>query len=86
MTPTQWQVQEAKQRFSEVIRAAETGQVQVITRHGQAVAVVLDIAAYRHLRGESASLMDYLRVEADAADDFAIERTHEGQRKIDLVG
>lgn len=82
----QWQVQEAKQRFSEVIRAAESGEVQVITRHGQPVAVVLDMANYRHLRGESVSLMNYLRADAAEDDDFAIERSGEGPRDIELVG
>lgn len=42
-----WQVQSAKQRFSELVRAAETGEPQFITRHGQPVAVVIDISEYR---------------------------------------
>jgi len=54
-----WQVQEAKQRFSEVIRAAEAGEPQIVTKHGEEVAVVIDIAEYRRLRG-GASLMEYL--------------------------
>jgi prevent-host-death family protein len=56
----QWQVQEAKQRFSEVLRAAETGEVQVVTRHGQAVAVVLDIESYHQLTGETMSFGEFL--------------------------
>lgn len=47
-----WQVQAAKQRFSEVVRAAEAGAPQVITRHGQEVAVVIDIETYRRLVGD----------------------------------
>ncbi len=35
-----WQVQEAKQRFSEVLRAVERDGPQTITRHGEEVAVV----------------------------------------------
>ncbi|GAB1688829.1 type II toxin-antitoxin system Phd/YefM family antitoxin [Krasilnikovia sp. M28-CT-15] len=30
-----WRVQDAKQRFSEVVRAAESGEPQVVTRHGR---------------------------------------------------
>lgn len=44
-----WQVQEAKQRFSEVLRAVEREGPQTITRHGEEVAVVVDIAEYRRL-------------------------------------
>jgi prevent-host-death family protein len=44
-----WQIQDAKQRFSEMIRAVAHDGPQVITRHGEAVAVVVDIAEYRRL-------------------------------------
>lgn len=38
-----WQLQEAKQRFSEVVRAAETNGPQFVTRHGKEVVVIVDI-------------------------------------------
>ncbi len=81
-----WQVQEAKQRFSEVIRAAQAGEAQIVTRHGDEVAVVIDIAEYRRLKGESISFMDYLRVEPVADVEFEIERRHDSPREIDLAG
>lgn len=81
-----WQVQEAKQRFSEVIRAAQAGEAQIVTRHGDEVAVVIDIAEYRRLKGESISFMDYLRVEPVADVEFEIERRHDSAREIDLAG
>ena len=43
-TPPHWQLQEAKQRFSEVIRAVERDGPQIITRHGEDVAVIDHIA------------------------------------------
>ena len=43
-----WPLQDAKQRFSEVVRAAEKAP-QIVTRHGKEVAVVLDIEEYRRL-------------------------------------
>ncbi|MDY7088948.1 MAG: type II toxin-antitoxin system Phd/YefM family antitoxin [Actinomycetota bacterium] len=84
----QWQVQEAKQRFSEVLRAAEAGEPQIVTKHGEEVAVVIDIAEYRRLRGEQMPLMDYLL--ADPLDDFdldaVINRSSETPRDIDWAG
>jgi prevent-host-death family protein len=80
-----WQVQEAKQRFSEVLRAAEAGEPQIVTKHGEEVAVVIDIAEYRRLRGEPISFMQYLRVEPSADDDFVIERRGDLPREIDLA-
>ena len=51
-----WQVQEAKQRFSEVVRAAQAGEPQIVSRHGEEIVVIIDISEYRHLRGRSTPL------------------------------
>jgi prevent-host-death family protein len=81
-----WQVQEAKQRFSEVLRAAEAGEPQIVTKHGEEVAVVIDIAEYRRLRGEAVSFMAYLRSEPFVDDDVVAERRSDAPREIDLAG
>lgn len=81
-----WQVQEAKQRFSEVIRAAEAGEPQIVTKHGEEIAVVIDIAEYRRLRGEPVSLMEYLRTDPIADDSFTVERHPDPPRAVDLAG
>ncbi|MFI5894833.1 type II toxin-antitoxin system Phd/YefM family antitoxin [Actinoplanes sp. NPDC051513] len=83
-----WQIQEAKQRFSEVLRAAEAGEPQIVTKHGAEVAVVIDIAEYRRLRGEQVGLMEYLRVDAldDVDLDAEIDRPRAEPRDIDLAG
>ena len=44
-----WQVQEAKQKLSEVLRLSKT-EDQIITRHGEEIAVIVDIDQYRRLR------------------------------------
>lgn len=77
-----WQVQEAKQRFSELIRAAETDGPQVVTRHGQEVAVVIEIAEYRHLKGQFIEFKDYLR-SGPGFDDLDLDRLADGPRPID---
>lgn len=41
-----WQLQEAKQRFSEVVRAAETSGPQFVTRHGKEVVVIVDLGSF----------------------------------------
>jgi prevent-host-death family protein len=84
VSAVRWQVQEAKQRFSEVLRAAESGEAQIVTRHGEEVAVVIDIAEYRQLRGESMSLMEYLRAEPHVDSDLDIQRRRDEPREIEL--
>ena len=72
--PDHWQIQDAKQRFSEMIRAVTSEGPQVITRHGEDVAVVVDIAEYQRLTRPSVDLTGILlggpKLD-DAADVFA---------------
>jgi prevent-host-death family protein len=74
-TPDHWQIQEAKQRFSEMIRAVTTEGPQVITRHGEDVAVVVDIAEYRRLTRPAVDLTSILlggpKLDDGTADVFA---------------
>ncbi len=87
-----WQVQEAKQRFSEVLRAVENDGPQTITRHGEEVAVVIDIDEYRRLTGGRRSLADVLlAIEPEMGDDAAAifdeieaERKQDFGRELDL--
>jgi prevent-host-death family protein len=86
-----WQVQEAKQRFSEVLRAVEKEGPQTITKHGQEVAVVIDIEEYRRLTGEEKSFVDHLlafpTLDDDAAavfDEIEAERKKRFAREIDF--
>ena len=81
-----WQVQEAKQRFSEMLRAAESGGPQIVTRHGEEVAVLIDIEQYHHFQGQSVRFMDYLRSEPLLDVDLEIERAPDAPRTVDLLG
>jgi prevent-host-death family protein len=78
----QWQVQDAKQRFSELIRTAHADGPQVVTRHGEEIAVVIDIADYKRLKGDIAEFKDYLR-SGPEFDDLDLSRTAERPRKSD---
>jgi|SRR5215471_17998775 prevent-host-death family protein len=84
-TPDHWQIQDAKQRFSEMIRAVTRDGPQVITRHGEDVAVVVDIAEYRRLTGPGRDLAGLLlggpKIDDATAEIFADIET---ERKADL--
>jgi antitoxin Phd len=81
---TAWQVQEAKQRFSEVIRRALDEGPQVVTRHGEEVAVVIDITEYRRLRGDSPDFSRFLLADPDWGDDVEFPRNKDLPREADL--
>jgi prevent-host-death family protein len=70
-----WQLQEAKNKFSEVVEAALTEGPQVITRRGAETAIVLSYTDYRKLLLTQKKLSDFFRdsplvgVELDLARD-----------------
>jgi prevent-host-death family protein len=84
-----WQIQEAKQRFSEVIRSAHADGPQYVTKHGAEVAVVIDIAEYRRLTGETADFKEFLLAAPYFDDDFIAEldnlRSPEPARTVELT-
>lgn len=89
-----WQVQEAKQRFSEVLRAVEKDGPQTITRHGEEVAVVVDIKEYRRLSGHRRTFVEHLMAfpkidppadgGPDVFDEVEAERKRDFPRDVDL--
>ena len=90
-TSDHWQIQDAKQRFSEMIRAVMSEGPQVITRHGEDVAVVVDIGEYRRLTRPAVDLASILlggaKLDGGAADVFAeveAERKADFGRAVDL--
>jgi prevent-host-death family protein len=77
-----WQVQEAKQRFSELLRAVKRDGPQVVTRHGEEIAVVIVIAEYRRLRGDVMDFKEFLRTGPDFAG-LELTRSPEHPRELD---
>lgn len=78
-----WQLQDAKQRFSEVIRKAESEGPQFVTRHGEQVAVLMSLADYRALISDKPSLLDFLRTGPDISQ-LDLTRSQEHPRDIEL--
>jgi prevent-host-death family protein len=78
-----WQLQEAKQRFSELIRHARAEGPQVVTKHGEEVAVVVSIEEYRRLTDELPSFKQFLLAAPDL-DALEIDRSRERARVVEL--
>ena len=47
-----WRLQDAKARFSELVRLAHSDGPQHVTLHGRDAVVVIDADEFRHLKGE----------------------------------
>jgi prevent-host-death family protein len=81
-----WQVQEAKQRFSEVLRAVEQEGPQIITRHGDEVAAIVDIEDYRRMATPKRDLKAVLLGPPHFDDDMIdIMDEIEAERKTSLA-
>jgi antitoxin Phd len=61
-----WQLQAAKQRFSELVERAQREGPQLVTKHGREAVVVVSAEEYRRLKGPADDLVDFLR----SAPDF----------------
>ncbi|MGA9564388.1 MAG: type II toxin-antitoxin system Phd/YefM family antitoxin [Candidatus Korobacteraceae bacterium] len=80
---TQWAVQDAKTRFSELIERAITEGPQTITRHGAERAVVLSVEDYRVLASYKPDFKAHL-LGGPKVDDFAMERDPDTGRAVEL--
>jgi prevent-host-death family protein len=59
MAMTSWKLEDAKNRFSELVRRAESEGPQLVTKHGRDAAVVMAASDYRRLI-EPGDLADFL--------------------------
>jgi len=78
-----WQLQEAKAKFSEVIRMSET-EPQVVTMRGQPVAVVVSQQEYLRLGKPKPSFLELMQMAPLADSEIEIERDCSEAREIDL--
>lgn len=80
-----WKLEDAKNRFSEVVRRALAHEPQRVTRHGRDAVVVLSAEEYERLLG-APSLFDFLRdsplAAMQAEEELVIERDADPGREI----
>lgn len=79
-----WQLQEAKNRLSQLVQEADQSGPQVITVHGREAAVLISAKDYRKLQGQEGSLADFLRKSPWADSGIPIERDRDTGREVDL--
>lgn len=87
-TPNSWQLQEAKNKFSEVVNKAMTKGPQAVTRHGKEAVYVIDARTYRELEQKAGkkpkkTLAQFL-LESNADLDMEPTRTQLPLRDVDL--
>ena len=76
-----WQIQEAKNKLSEVINEAIKHGPQIITRRGVEAVIVLSYAEYRKAMLNQTKLSDFFRESPLAEVDLDLRRDKSGLRK-----
>lgn len=79
-----WQLQEAKNRFSEVVNKALAEGPQIVTRHGEEIAVIISKEDYTRLLMSQTSLLEFFRQSPLVGIELDLARDQSLPRKVDL--
>lgn len=82
--PRSWQLQDAKNRFSEVVEEATRNGPQFITRRGVEAAVVVSAADWTRLARKRQPLIDILRRAPRVPEGLDVARSRDTGRKVEL--
>lgn len=70
-----WQIQDAKNKLSEVITRALKQGPQLITKHGEKTVVVISYAEYEKLRKSQSKLSEFFRASPLAGIDLKRDKS-----------
>ena len=76
-----WQLQEAKNKFSQVVQDALDGDPQIITRRGVEVVIVLSYAEYQQMIASRGRLSEFFRQSPLAETELDLARDKSGPRQ-----
>lgn len=79
-----WQLQDAKNRFSEVVEDALRDGPQIITRRGADTAVVIAYDEWSRLTARRGRIVDVLRRAPRLPGGLDVERSRDTGRDVDL--
>lgn len=79
-----WQLQEAKNRLSQLVADADAKGPQTITVRGRPRVVVVSVADFRKLAGSGASLVEFLRRSPLRGGTLPLERSRDTGRDVAL--
>ena len=79
-----WQLQDAKNRLSELVRKARAEGPQVITLRGHDAVVVVSANEFRKLSRPRGSLVDFFRKSPLAGVNLDLDRSTDTGRRIEL--
>ncbi len=79
-----WQLQDAKNKFSNLVNNAREKGPQIVTKHGEKAVVVLSFEDYKKLSRPKTSLITFFQNSPLAKTDFKISRNKDFPRDIEI--
>jgi prevent-host-death family protein len=79
-----WKLQDAKNRFSEVVKKALKAGPQIVTLRGKETAVVLSVEEYRRLARPKTGLVEFLQSSPLAGVELELKRDRDTGREVEL--
>ncbi len=79
-----WQIQEAKNRLSQVVNQAVNDGPQVITVRGKPAVIILSVEEYQRLKGPQTTLSNFFRESPLHDEELDLERSIDNSREVDL--
>jgi len=84
MIENHWQLQDAKNKFSNLVEKAQHNGPQVVTKHGKDAVVVLSIEEYKKLIKPKTNLVKFFQSSPLVKEDVDLSRSKEIPRDIEL--
>lgn len=79
-----WQLQDAKNRFSNLVEKAKNVGPQIVTKHGEEAVVVLSISEYKKLIKPKQNIIGFFQKSPLADSNIDLERNKEIPREVTL--
>lgn len=84
MIENHWQLQDAKNKFSNLVETAQHKGPQIVTKHGKEAVVVLSIKEYKRLTKPKTNLVHFFKDSPLADENIDLSRSKDIPRDIDL--
>ena len=81
-----WTLQDAKNRFSQVVEKALSEGPQSVSRHGKEAVMVVSHKDWARMLGDDRRLSDFFRESPLAGSGLDVERDESPPREVDLQG
>lgn len=79
-----WSLQDAKNKFSQMVKEAQKTGPQVVTKRGIETVIVISMNDYKKLTKPKTNLVEFFKKSPLYGIDLDVKRSKESSRKVDL--